>query len=265
MYARLAFLGILGFWLTMNALLWRVEFGSRGGDLPVPLSVVWQKILTAPDASSMSVYQNGERMGYCEVATGVGQQMANYDEGKLPVDSPPARAGYLLHVAGNVCLGSFTNRAKFDGHLRLDSASHWQEADLKLTTVLGVVELTSRATNQSAHLKVSSDGARGWERDLTVHDLQNPATLLPLLMGSGAGDWMGQLELASLLPAAPPDIVWQARRTRVRLGNETVPVYRLETTVLGHPVVLDVSTLGEVLRFDLPGGISARIDEWNKP
>jgi hypothetical protein len=44
-----------------------------------------------------------------------------------------------------------------------------------------------------------------------------------------------------------------------------VPIYRLETSVLGHPIVVDVSTLGEILRIDLPDDISARIDEWNKP
>jgi hypothetical protein len=44
-----------------------------------------------------------------------------------------------------------------------------------------------------------------------------------------------------------------------------VPVYRLETSLLGHPVTIDVSTLGEILRVELPGEISARIDEWSKP
>ena len=31
------------------------------------------------------------------------------------------------------------------------------------------------------------------------------------------------------------------------------------------PSVVDVSTLGEILRIELPGEITARIDEWNKP
>ena len=72
MCARLTFLGITAFWVTMNVLLWRVEFGARGGDTPVPAHLVWHKILTAPDASSLSVYQKGERMGYCEFSTGRG-------------------------------------------------------------------------------------------------------------------------------------------------------------------------------------------------
>ncbi len=88
MPARLTFLAIAAFWLTMNVLLWRAEFGAHGGDTPVPVELVWRKILTAPDASSLSVYQNGDRMGYCEFSTSVGQQMAAVDADKPPPEGP---------------------------------------------------------------------------------------------------------------------------------------------------------------------------------
>ena len=117
MTPRLTFLGIIAFWLTMNALLWRAEFGARGGDTPVPAQLVWRKILTAPDASSLSVYQSGDRMGYCEISTGVGQQMATFDEDKPPPEGFVPHT-YQLHIAGNVSLGDFTNRLKFDGRVQ---------------------------------------------------------------------------------------------------------------------------------------------------
>jgi hypothetical protein len=60
-------------------------------------------------------------------------------------------------------------------------------------------------------------------------------------------------------------LAWTARRTRTKIANESVPIYCLETSLLGHSVVVDVSTLGEILRIDLPDDISAHIDEWNKP
>ena len=84
MTARLTFLAIAAFWVTMNVLLWRAEFGARTNDTPVPFELVWKKILTAPDESSLSVYQGRTRMGYCEFSTGVGQQMAGLDEDKVP-------------------------------------------------------------------------------------------------------------------------------------------------------------------------------------
>jgi hypothetical protein len=49
------------------------------------------------------------------------------------------------------------------------------------------------------------------------------------------------------------------------VGREAVSAYRLETRVLGQPVVIHVSTLGEILRVELPGDITATLDEWSKP
>jgi hypothetical protein len=51
----------------------------------------------------------------------------------------------------------------------------------------------------------------------------------------------------------------------VTIGHEQVTAYRLETSVLDHPVVIYVSSLGEILRVELPGGVTALLDEWNKP
>jgi hypothetical protein len=266
MTARLTFLGIIAFWLTMNGLLWRAEFGARGGDTPVPVQLVWRKILTAPDASSLSVYQNGDRMGYCEFSTGVGQQMATFDGDKPPPEGFAMRAGYQIHLAGNVAMGDFTNRLKFDGRVQFTPAHQWQELNLKITSRLAVIEIHSLATNELAHVKISNDGTLLLARDFTFTDLQNPGTLVRALTGNLADGWFGGFDLPELMPATEAQkIQWDARRTRVKIGTEAVPVYRLESSVLGHPVILDVSTLGEILRIELPGGISARIDEWSKP
>jgi hypothetical protein len=266
MTARLTFLGIVAFWLTMNVLLWRTEFGVRGGDTPVPVQLVWRKILTAPDASSLSVYQAGDRMGYCEFSTGVGQQMATFEGDKPPPEGFVAHAGYQIHLAGNVALGDFTNRLKFDGRVQFTAAHQWQELTLKITSRLAVIEIHSLATNQTAHVKFSNDGTPVLERDFTFTDLQNPGAIVRALTGNFADGLFGAFDLPELAPdAAAQKIEWDARRTRVKIGTEAVPVYRLETSVLGHPVIVDVSTLGEILCVELPGDISARIDEWSKP
>jgi hypothetical protein len=266
MSARLVFLGIVAFWLTMNVLLWRVEYGIRGGDTPVPMQLVWRKILTAPDASSLSVYQQGERMGYCEFSTGVGQQMATFDEGKPPPEGFSTRPGYQLHVAGNVSLGDFTNRLKFDARMRFDRFRQWEEVNLRITSRIAVFDIHSLATNQTAHIKLSNDGTPLLERDVAFTDLQDPGAILRVLTGTSFGDFLNGFDASEVLPgAAAQKIEWDARRTRVKIGTEAVPVYRLETSVLGHPVTVDVSTLGEILCVQLPGDISARIDEWGKP
>src|SRR5450756_2544250 len=141
MTARLTFCGIAAFWVTMNILLWRTEYGVRGGDTPVPFELVWRKILTAPDASSLSVYQNRDRMGYAEFSTSVGQSMAALDEDKLPPEGLIKRAGYQVHLAGNVALGDFTNRLKFDGRVMFTSARQWQLSLIHISepTRLGMI------------------------------------------------------------------------------------------------------------------------------
>lgn len=265
MVARLTFLAVVAFWLAMNFFLWRAEYGSRGGDIPVPFELVWKKILTAPDPSSLSVYQNRERMGYAEISTSVGQQMAALDEDKLPPDGLVKRAGHQIHLAGNVAFGDFTNRFKFDGRAVFSATRQWQEFQLKITSRLVVLELHSLATNQSLHLSISGDGLN-LERDLTFAELQNPDALVRAFAGNFAVALLGTMDLPALTPAAAEKKnSWDARRTRVKIGHESIPVYRLETAALGRTVTVDVSTLGEILRIDLPGGFSAHIDEWSKP
>lgn len=262
--ARLTFLGIAAFWVTMNVLLWHSEFGTRGGDTPVPIQLVWKKILTAPDASSLSVYQNQERMGYCEFSTSVGQQMATLDEDKPPPEGFATRSGYQIHLAGNVALGDFTNRLKFDGKVQFSPARHWQELTLKISTHTATVEIHSIATNRVARVKITSEGTV-MQRDLTFDELSNPNDVVRAFAGNFADALLGVVDLPQFTPEATQKIEWDAERTRVKIGTESVPVYRLETAALGYNVVVDVSILGEILRVQLPNDVTARIDEWTRP
>ena len=128
-----------------------------------------------------------------------------------------------------------------------------------------MIELHSLATNQTVHVAVTSDGFN-LDRDLTFEELKNPNSVLRAFGLNFADALLGSLELPVLSSAvANPQIAWDIRRTRVRIGTEFVPVYRLQTSALGHDVIIDVSTLGEILSINLPGEISARIDEFSRP
>jgi hypothetical protein len=266
MIARLIFLGIAAFWVTMNVLLWRAEYGAHGGQMPVPMDLVWRRILTAPDASSLSVYQNGDRTGFCEFSTSVEQEMAKLDADRPPPEGIVARAGYQIHCSGNLSLGDFTNRVKFDGRVEFSPRRDWREINLKISLHGLAVEIHSVATNQTVRLIITSDGAVV-ERNFGFADLQNPNALIRAVTGNSAG-WLDGFELPvppSASAALAQGIHWQARRDRVRIGAEPVPAYRLETRVLDYPVVIYVSTLGEILRVELPNDLTATIDEWSPP
>jgi hypothetical protein len=250
--------------VAMNVLLWRSEYGSHAGEMPVPARIVWHKILTAPDASSLSVYQHGERMGYCEFATSVGQEMATFEGNAPPPDGLVKRAGYQIHLAGNVALGDFTNRLKFDSRIQFRTVYEWKEFNLKISSHSVFVELQSVATNQTVHIKISSDGAV-IERNVPFDELRKPNLLLGTLAGDFAGNLIEALDLPEFSSlTTSQNLEWQACRTRVRIGSDYVPIYRLETQLLGRDVVMDIGTLGEILRVQLPGDINAHIDEWSR-
>jgi hypothetical protein len=259
--ARLTFIAISVFWLTMNGLLWRAEFGSRGGETTVPVALVWRKILTAPDSSSLSVYQQGDRMGYCEFATSIGQQMAAVDADKPPPEALVRDAGYQIHLAGNVSFGDFTNRLKFDGTVRFSTPRQWREMNLRISTRLVALDIHSLATNQSVHFRFNNEGVV-LERNLAFADLHNPTIILHTFLGDFADLLMNGYDLPDSTTAAGlQNLEWTARRTRFKIGTEALPVYLLETQAMGYKIKVIVSTLGEILRVELPGDIIARIDQ----
>jgi hypothetical protein len=263
MIPRVTFLSIAAFWVAMNMLLWRSEYGSRGSGIPVPVDLVWRKVLTAPDTSSLTVYQDGQKTGFCQFSTSFEQAMAALDEDKPPPEGIVARAGYQIRFDGNVSVGEYTNRFTFNGRIQFSSSRAWRELNLKLSSHGAAVEIHSVAADQTVHLKINSDGAV-IEREFTFADLQNPNTLLHAFAGDFGGGLLSDLDLPAVpqTPAAlASSLRWGARHDRLMVGREPVSAYRLETRVLDHPIVIYVSTLGEILRVELPGGMTAVLDQ----
>jgi hypothetical protein len=267
MRARVAFAVIAVFWVTMNVLLWRQEYGSHGSDEPVPVALVWRKILTAPDASSLSIYQDGERSGFCEFTTSVETEMAKLDEDRPPPEGVATHVGYQLRLNGNTSLGDFTNRLRFNGRLNFSSTRQWRELYLKLSSHTASVEIHSVATNQTVQLKITNDDGVV-ERELRFAELAEPNAVLREIAGNFGGGFVGLLDLPAWpqeFPALSQPVVWEAHCDRLKIGNEPVSVYRLETHMLDYSMVIYTSTLGEILRVELPAGLTATLDVWNKP
>ena len=263
MITRILFFAIAMFWVAMNVLLWQAEYGARGSGIVVPADLVWRKILTAPDASSLTVYSGKAKTGFCEFSTSVEQAMSVLEEDRPPPEGLVKQAGYQIRFDGNVSLGEFTNRLTFNGHVQFSPGRAWRELNLKLTAHADAVEIHSVATNQTVHLKITSDGTV-IEREFTFADLQNPNTLLRSFASDSGGGLLGGLDLFPL-PQTPAGLAgnlhWEARHDRLMVGREPVSAYRLETHLMDHPLVIYVSTLGEILRVELPGGTVAVLDQ----
>jgi hypothetical protein len=267
MIPRIAFLLIAAFWAAMNVLLWRAEYVQGGAGIRVPTALVMQKVLTAPDISSLTVFQGGDRIGFCEFSTSVEQEMASLDEGKPVPEGVNNRAGYQIRFNGNVSLGDFTNRLTFNGNLAFTRQRAWRELNLKVSSHFATVEIRSLAAERSVHLTISSDDL-STERTFRFDDLENPNGLLHAFAGSPGSGWVEGLDLPVI--SGKPDLLaqkihWEAHLDRFRLGRESVPAYRLEARVLDHPIVVYVSTLGEILQVELPGGVTAAFDQLGNP
>jgi hypothetical protein len=267
MIPRIVFLFIAVFWIAMNVLLWRAEYVQGGAGIRVPAALVMQKVLTAPDISSLTVFQGGERIGFCEFSTSVEQEMATLDEGKPVPEGVNNRAGYQIRFNGNVSLGDFTNRMTFNGTLEFTRQRAWRELNLKVSSHFATMEIHSLAAERSVRLIITSDDI-STERVFRFDDLENPNALLHAFAGNPGSDWVEGLDLPVI--SGKPDLLaqtihWEAHLDRLTIGRESVPAYRLEARVLGHPIIIYVSTLGEILHVALPGGVTAAFDQLGNP
>lgn len=251
--SRAVFILVAGFWLTMNVLLWQTEFGSRktGGAVPVP--IVWEKILTAADDSSLTVYQDNKLVGACHLQTEVGEEWSKIGDQNMPTGRPDKRRGYRLRLDGSVVVPDLTNRFRFEGDLKLDKRRAWQELSSRLTMRPFVWQIHSAAAEKNIHVTMTG-GPAPLDFVLNFSELQNPAALTSKLLGESLGELAGETGLAWNGPATDLGLKWDAHEDSLRIGHTSVQVYRLHTRVMDrYDVDVIVSRAGEILRVDCPG------------
>src|SRR6266850_3161232 len=183
MLNRVTFVLVTGFFITMNVLLWRSEFGGHhqfGGS--VPAEVVWQKVLTAPDNSFLTIRHHGKKVGLITWSPTVGQERGK----ALTEDLPPEGmieepSSYAIEVSGNVQVDE-ANRVRFNVDLRLATNQVWQELTVRVSLRPSVWELRALAADQSLHFRVE-DGQERIDKVFTASDLQHPDKILKELGG----------------------------------------------------------------------------------
>jgi hypothetical protein len=263
MVSRVFFLTICVFWLAMNFLLWRSQWGdsSRIGN-EAPLNVIWQKILTAPDNSSLDVYDHDKKIGFCHWTVISGEAAAanqRLQEDYAPGDAPPLPTAYALALDGSIAPAS-SNRIRFDARLTLAPTQQWRDFHLRVNTKPIVWDAQASASSQRVNLWVDASGAR-WVRSFTFAELANPQAVLQELGGPMAlalpgapGLPSGTNELGGLIAT----LHWQAHEDHIQFGHSRVRVYRLDAQWLGQRLHIFVSLVGEILWVELPNGVSLR-------
>jgi hypothetical protein len=264
MRSRIFFLAIVCFWLAMNYLLWRSQWGahSRIGSA-VPVAVVWEKILAAPDSSSLDIYDHDKKIGICHWIANVGNSPLASNKILADDYAPDGLAeqvtGYSLAFEGNATLSN-SIRLRFEASLDLSTNRAWQNFHLRVSMRPRLWDLRAAAAAEKVVLKMEDHGV-SWQKTLSFSDLRDPDALLSdfggtalLSLLAGAGLTPSKESLSGL--AGSMDL--QAHEDWMQFGHSKVRVFRLETVFLGRHVYLFTSRVGEILWVELPDNITLR-------
>jgi hypothetical protein len=260
MIYRIALILVTAFWVTMNVLLWRAEYGQRGSaGNAVPAEVVWRKILTAPDSSSLTILHHGKKVGFCHWITSVGEDLSQIQEDTgSPEGMVPRIMGYRVQLEGNLSSDKAGNRIRFESALTLTTNQVWQDFNVKIILRPTVIELHGSAAEQRVRFNVD-DGEQKFERVITFSELQNPQALLreagsPL--AAGLLNNFGMFTPQAQSTAVKTGLKWEGREESMRIGHSPVRTYRLQTRVLDkYQITVFISRVGEILRIELPDEI----------
>jgi hypothetical protein len=273
MWPRVLIVVITAFFLVMNVLLWQWEIAGRN-DLgsPVPVRAVWEKILTAPDFSSLEILHHGRKIGDCRLVPSIGEAQRT---GRVMSDEPPPEGmvrrpiNYVLDLTGSVLLDPATagQRARFSFDLKLATNYAWQEFTLRLS--LRPTDWTLRSVAAEEKLRFSADeGGAHSERIFTFTELRNPDRLLrelggPLLPATLTA--LGfSMPASSSVQSLSLGLKWEAHQDRLAIGNAKIRGYRLRARIFDrYQIVLFVSSIGEILRVELPDEVVLRNEALN--
>lgn len=264
MLSKIVIVAITAFFIVMNVLLWHWELGGRN-DLgsPVVARMVFERILTAPDFSSLEIVHHGNKIGHCRWVPAIGEgpvigRVMSEDRPEGMVRQP---LNYTLDVTGNVFLDQ-TQRVRFSADLKLSTNHAWQEFGLRIGLRPTEWTVRSVAAEEKVYLGVN-EGDDGFQRVFSFSDLRNPEKLLrefggPLLPATLAafGFSMPGAESVQNLSLG---LKWEAHQDRLEIGNARLRCYRLRARLFDrYEIVIFVSPIGEILRVELPDQIVLR-------
>lgn len=256
MWSRLL-LSVLGvFWVVMNLLLWRSEYTASGlTDFPVDPQIVWKKILTSPDSSSLTILHRGKRVGFCHLIASIVESPDRSGQTNAPEGMVRNVAHYKLDVSGSI--GDLRNgkSLRLDGELTLSRSQEWESFRLQIIAQPMFMTIESKRGDGLVQLTIESPDL-STRKTFRLADLNQPQFLLTELFGDTALRTLDVLPLpiaATQSPTSRRRLQWNASSDRLMIGNSVTQVYRLELKPMtGYAVTILVSRAGEILRVELP-------------
>jgi len=258
MIKNVSFIAIAIFWVWMNARLWHSEFGTgQDAGNEVPVDLVWEKILTAPDDSFMEINYAGKKIGYLRWRPNVGEETAT---GKVMIDEVEGvvrkRAYYTVEVESNFLSQEAGRRLKVDALMTFSTNFTWQDFTIGLGSRPVALQIRGSAGTNALFLKVN-DGKRDFQTKFTAGDLQQLSPMLKDVDLPLISNFLPQTSTNELGKKLDLGLSWKARQEWVTIGGSRVRTYRLTTTLLQEfEIAVLVSKVGEILKVRLPGDVA---------
>lgn len=262
MRSKLIQCAIAAFWAVMMFLLVRSEYGFGGGGMSGSISpeVVWEKMLTAQDTSSLEIFFRGKKVGMCRWASGVTHEDAPQSETaeSLSNEGRVERVtGYTVELDGTVSMAAVTNTLRFSLGGGFGTNLGWSQWEVRLTLKPLQLELVGQMDSGAVTMNYD-DGYRMTQRSFTREQLRRPDTILNDLAGPAAMFVAGQVRSTMAAngitngPAASA-VRWDAGFDWMDLGHGSLRVFLLRCR-LGDNLQarIWVSRAGEILRAELP-------------
>ncbi len=265
---RLLLGGAAAFWLVMTGLLWRAEYLDGKSGSPVPVEVVWEKLLKSPDDSQLDIMHRGKRVGGLRWSPNIIEETSDgFSKTKhaRPEGMVSKTAGYTLDVMdGSVTLPDSKRRLRFGLNLNFDRDRGWRDFLLTLGQNPRLVRIESHAAAQTLRLTTSGGEVPNREAQFTFEQLRNPQQLFAGVVGAFGGSESLGLLAAQMLDTSTLKVFtshtmqlrWEASSDWMKMGPARLRVYRLQAPLLDkHKIVITISRVGEILKVELPNDI----------
>lgn len=249
MLRQLVFVGIAGFWVIMNVLLWRHEVKGLNLGSPVDPNLVVGKVLEAPDDSVLQIRYRSDRVGFFRWKPTVNEGPPTADAGRdfAPDGIVLQRQGYIIDAESRIRLPGWPEQLRMNAHLNITEDRAWRDLTLNLTFLGTRAEFFTDAADRTLMVTVNEvDQQRTLRvpisemlRDLKMLERLNLTALAPL---AGLEEWFKAATPESYEPE------WEARSGWLEVGHTRMRVYRLHANLLGrYPVTVTISRVGEIL------------------
>jgi hypothetical protein len=266
------------FWLGMNLLLWRSEYGTGVSGNPLPVETVLSRILETPDPSELEILYQNQRVGNCRwVVTqlGVNDTPEEVSPGS-EVDLEAAEMSGLirdikafsLHLDGHLDWKDQPRRIRFMLDLDLTGDREWTAFDGKIGWGDQWFHIQTKREEEEVRFKLEESGNEV-DMSLTPSQLKDPGSLItqwsalnPLmgaLLAPFLSQWSSLQKQVQLSSDTGED--WKAFSNWISIAHSRMRVYRVEAQgVLMKDLSLTVNRAGEILHVTLPQGVELKND-----